>query len=116
MSEIYEGIQKLKEFEADIISRALEDDDFRKRLLDDPKKLIEQESGKPLPEALKIRVIEEEMNSLTLVLPRAPKAAGEEGELSEEALEKVAGGAGAAFVVTTVTQFGIVAEFVSSKK
>ena len=103
--EVQDALLQWKEREAKIIAKALEDDEFRKALIDQPKAALEKLRGKPLPEGLNVRVLEEEANSLTIVLPQKPAAAGEAGELSDEALEKVAGGG---FIVGGV--WGVIAE------
>jgi Nitrile hydratase, alpha chain len=75
-----------------LVQRSLEDEDFRQRLLDDPTAAVEQELGSPLPEGVEVRVVEESPQTIYLVLPSA-SAVGEGGELSDEELEAVAGGA-----------------------
>ena len=90
---LQEAIKKKKEFEANLITKALEDDNFRKAFLEDPKKVLEQETGQKIPDGIEIKVIEEAPNSLTFVLPRKPAAAKASDELSDESLDKVAGGA-----------------------
>jgi hypothetical protein len=81
------------EMERRLIQRSMEDEDFRQRLLDDPKGTLEQEMGDRLPEDVEVRVVEETAESIYLVLPSASPLVGEGGELSDEALESVAGGA-----------------------
>ena len=90
--DLKEAVRKRKEFEADLITKAMEDDDFRKELLVSPQEVIEKETGKKIPEGLKVKVIEEEPNSVTIVLPRKPSEAETTEELSDDNLEKVAGG------------------------
>ena len=79
------------EMERKLLQRSMEDEDFRRRLLDDPKGTVEQELGRRLPEGVEVRVVEESTDTIYLVLPSA-SAVGE-GDLSDEALEAVAGGA-----------------------
>jgi hypothetical protein len=93
MSKIQQAVQKMKEFETQIITKALEDDSFRTKLFENPREVLAQEAGKEVPEGLKINIIEEEAGSVTIVIPRKISKTGADGELSEEALEKVAGGA-----------------------
>ena len=93
MSDVQTVVGKLKDFEAKIVTKSLEDDEFRKKLLDDPKGAIAAEAGKTLPESLVVKVREEEPNTLTIILPQKAMGATAEGELSDDALEKVAGGA-----------------------
>jgi hypothetical protein len=47
------------EMERKLIQRSLQDEDFRQRLLDDPKGTLEQELGTRLPEGFRVRVVEE---------------------------------------------------------
>ena len=91
MSEAAAGGEGRAEMERRLIQRSLEDETFRQRLLDDPKGTIEQELGSRLAESVEVRVVEESADTLYLVLPSA-SVVGEGGELSDEALESVAGG------------------------
>jgi Nitrile hydratase, alpha chain len=79
------------EVERRLVQRSLQDEDFRQRLLDDPKGTLEQEVGGRLPESIEVRVVEESADTIYLVLPSA-SAVGEGGEISDEDLEEVAGG------------------------
>ena len=79
------------EMERRLIQRSLEDEDFRQRLLDDPKGTLEQELGDRLPEGIEVRVVEESAQTIYLVLPSASPT-GQGGELSDQDLEEVAGG------------------------
>ncbi len=109
MGKIGDAIKNLKAFEAKVVAKALEDDEFRKKLLDNPKATLTEAAGKDLPEGIVVRVQEEEANSLTIMLPRKPAAASAEGELSDEALEKAAGGIGGIVAVTVITEVGVAA-------
>ena len=90
--DLKEAVMKKKEFEAKLITKALEDEDFRNELLSNPKAVIEKESGQTIPEGVEIKIVEEAPNTVTIVLPRKPAAADASGELSDESLEKVSGG------------------------
>jgi hypothetical protein len=79
------------EIERRLIDRSLQDEEFRQRLLAEPKGTMEQELGGRLPEGVEVRVVEESAETIYLVLPSASPI-GEGGELSDEALESVAGG------------------------
>jgi hypothetical protein len=78
-----------KEFETEIITKAWKDKQFKQELLSNPKAVYERELNQKLPDSLQIRVVEEDSNTIYLVLPKAPEATE---ELSEEALEAIAGG------------------------
>jgi hypothetical protein len=81
------------EMERTIVQRSIEDEDFRQRLLADPKGALEQELGTRLREDLKVRVVEETAETTYLVLPMvSPLGAEEGGELSDQELDAVSGG------------------------
>ena len=80
------------EIERTLVQRSMEDEDFRKRLLDDLKAAVEQELGTRLPEGVQVRAGKETADTIYLVLPFSSPVGGEGGELSDEALESVAGG------------------------
>jgi hypothetical protein len=80
----------LEKLEENIISNAKKSTEYRKRLLDDPKGLIEGQIGQPLPSEFKVTVLQETPTQAYIVLPyEAPKSGS---ELSDEDLESVAGG------------------------
>lgn len=91
MSINYEKLQQK------LIMKAWKDEKFRNRLLKNSKATIEafiKEETKgegQIPPNIKFRVIEEEANTITFVLPRSP---AEAGDLSETELEAISGGAG----------------------
>ena len=90
--DLLEGLQKRSEFENKLVVKAYEDEAFRQELIANPKKIYEQELGTNIPDSLTIQVLEEQPNTVYMVLPRKAEEAGAEGELSDEALEAVAGG------------------------
>ena len=76
-----------------LIQRSTKDDDFRQKLLADPRGTLEQELGTRLPEGVEVRAVEESADTIYLVLPSASTVGGEAGsELSDRELEAVAGG------------------------
>ena len=79
------------EVERTLAQRSMEDEDFRQRLLDDPKGAVEQELGSRLPEGVEVRAVEESAQIIYLVLPSASPL-GQGGELSDQELDEVAGG------------------------
>ncbi len=80
--------------EEQIIEKAMKDESFRKELLEDPKMILELETGIKLTEALNIRVLQEDRNNVYLVLPPFRGDAAED-ELTEAEVATVAGGGGA---------------------
>jgi Nitrile hydratase, alpha chain len=91
MTEATGGGGNRAEMERRLIDRSLEDEEFRQRLLDDPKGAIEQELGSRLPESIEVRVVEESADTIYLVLPSASPL-GQGSELSDQELDAVAGG------------------------
>jgi len=70
-----------------LIAKAWSDEAFKKRLLADPKAAM-KEVGMDAPEGVEIEVVESTQEKAYLVIPPKPV-----GELSDEDLDKVAGGA-----------------------
>jgi hypothetical protein len=79
------------EIERRLVQKSLEDEEFRQRLLDDPKGTAEQELETRLSEDVEVRVVEESADTIYLVLPFTP-AVGDGGELSDQDLAAVSGG------------------------
>jgi hypothetical protein len=92
MADAAGGSSRRAELERKLIQRSLEDEEFRRRLLDDPKGAVEQEIGTRLPQEIKIRVVEESPDTIYLVLPSSSPLGGEGEELSDRELDAVAGG------------------------
>jgi hypothetical protein len=90
VTEAAAGGDARAEVERRIIQRSLEDESFRRRLLEDPNAAVEEELGTRLPEGIRVRVVEESAHTIYLVLPSSSPLGG--GELSEQELEGVAGG------------------------
>ena len=80
-----------KENEAHLIDRAWNDDEFRRSLLASPIETIQNELGVEVPEGVDIHVVEESSSTLFLVIPVNPFVE-DDGELTDEELEAVAGG------------------------
>ncbi len=70
------------------IARAWTDDAYRAKLLNEPHAAL-AEVGIEVPAGVTIKVVENTADTLHVVLPMAPEGAA---ELSDEALEKAAGG------------------------
>jgi hypothetical protein len=78
-----------RDLEVALIEKCWKDPEFKKQVLADPKGMLERHIGKKLPGDLKIFVHEENAEALHFSLPPTPTNAT---ELSDEDLEKVAGG------------------------
>jgi hypothetical protein len=59
---------KRQQLESHLTARAAEDPDFRERLLENPKRVIEAEIGLRFPDGLSVAVHEEKLNQLHVVL------------------------------------------------
>ncbi len=55
--------------ESRVVRRAWADESYRQRLLDDPKTALAEEIGVPLPDRLRVRVVEEQSDLMYIVLP-----------------------------------------------
>ncbi len=81
------SMEERKEY-AKIIGKAWVDEEFKKRLLTDPVSVL-KENGIEVPQGMTVKFVEGKENEILVPLPpRPPEAA----ELSDEDLEKVAGG------------------------
>jgi hypothetical protein len=73
-----------------VIARAMKDPAFRRALLNNPRAVLTQEYNFQFPEGVAVRVLEEQPNTFTLVLPAAEATLL---ELSDAELDAVSGGA-----------------------
>lgn len=85
-----------------LLSKASEDDAFREALIKDPKGTLQTCLGTSLPEDLTINVVTSKANELTLVIP--PKLTD---ELSDDALDAVAGGSKGSNIFFSFYTFGV---------
>ena len=104
-----ERIKTREEALAPVVAKAWKDEKFRKELITNPKSVISKEFGVNLPDNVNVKVVEEDAKNLYMILPMNPKI---EGELSDEQLEAVAGGAcmvlgGIAIGVTIMAGTGV---------
>ncbi len=84
--------QNRQQLEALMVEKVMKDDRFRKRLLENPREAVEQETGMNLPVAVKLHVVEEKPDEVFLVLPAIRVGPGGDQELTEAELSNVAGG------------------------
>ena len=77
-----------KETEVKIATKSLENLEYRKQLIANPKAVLSQELGQQIPNDITVEVLEETDKKIYLVIP--PTVVDE--ELSEKQLEAVAGG------------------------
>ncbi|MEO7236960.1 MAG: NHLP leader peptide family RiPP precursor [Lapillicoccus sp.] len=84
------------EVEDRLTSRAVNDPEFRRQLVDDPHTAVRDELGVSLPSEIRITVLEETADHLYLVIPqehvRATSDWSDRDELSDAELGSVAGG------------------------
>jgi len=83
--------QQRAKLEQMLIEKAMKDESFRKQLLENPREIVEQETGMKLPAGIDIRVLEEKPDQVFLVLPPVRNTESSE-ELTEAELSNVAGG------------------------
>ena len=88
-----------RDLEALIVQRAWKDDAFRTEFLDDPKATIEKYSGQKIPDQFKVIALAEDDKTIHFVIPAKPATSD---ELSDEDLEKVAGGLDVTFALLIV--------------
>ncbi|WGV26496.1 NHLP leader peptide family RiPP precursor [Halotia branconii] len=90
---ISQSINTRFELEQKLIQQSWEDESFKQELLTNPKTVFARELGQQLPKDIEIEVLQETDNKVYLVLPTNPISdIKSEVELTEEALESVAGG------------------------
>ena len=94
-----------RDLETRLVEKAWKDPDFRKDIVKDPKGMLEKQTGQKLPEQLKIFVYEEDANTLHFSIPSPPSNLN---ELSDEDLEKVAGGTDIVVVFTAIAALSAV--------
>ena len=78
-----------RDLETRLIEKAWKDPGFRENIIRDPKSMLESHTGQKLPQQFKIYVHQEDANTLHFSIPPAPSNVT---ELSDQDLEKVAGG------------------------
>ena len=78
-----------RDLETRLIEKCWKDPEFQKEVVSDPKGTFERHFGQKLPETLKVHIHEENANTLHFASPLAPQNLN---ELSDEELERVAGG------------------------
>lgn len=83
-------LKQRQELEAQFIAKAWESENFKQELISNPKAIFAKVLGSPLPENVQIEVLEENSITYYLVIPNKPEVVE---ELSDEALDAVAGGA-----------------------
>ncbi len=84
-------IEERKEY-AKVIAQAWVDEEFKAKLLADPATVL-AENGIEIPEGMTVKFVEGQENEILVHLPPRPP---DSAELSDEDLEKIAGGTGVA--------------------
>jgi|SRR5882724_1964134 len=87
------------DIETALIKKCWHDPEFRKEVVADPKGVWEKAIGQKLPDNLKIFIHEEDGDTFHLSIPPTPK---DVNELSDEELERVAGGTEIALFATLI--------------
>jgi hypothetical protein len=73
-----------------LIEKAMKDEDFRRELIEFPNETIEKEFGFKMPELVHVKVLEENANTVYIVLPTSQQEF--ETELTDNDLQRIAGG------------------------
>jgi hypothetical protein len=97
-----------------LIEKCWKDPEFRTQVIADPKNVYEKATGNKLPENINIVIHEEDANTIHFSIPPAPEHLT---ELSDEDLERVAGGTevvGSISLVMTLVTTTVVASGAAS--
>lgn len=78
-----------RDLETALIEKCWKDPEFKREVVKDPKGMVEHHTGRKLPAQVKIFIHEEDANTLHFSIPPAPSNVT---ELSDDDLERVAGG------------------------
>jgi len=104
-----------RDLETALIEKCWKDPEFKKQVISDPKGMLERHTGQKLPAPIKIFIHEEDANTLHFSIPSAPSNLS---ELSDDELERVAGGTDVTvtFVVLSgILTAGVTAEAAATK-
>jgi hypothetical protein len=104
-----------RDLETALIEKCWKDAEFKKAVLSDPKAMLERHIGKQLPVSMNIYIHEEDANTLHFSIPPAPSNLS---ELSDDDLEKVAGGTDISITVMVLSGIvgaGVTAEAAATK-
>jgi|ERR1700722_7996311 hypothetical protein len=89
-----------RDLETALIEKCWKDPEFKKQIVSDPKGMLERHTGQRLPPDVKIFIHQEDANTVHFSIPLPPANVT---ELSDEDLERVAGGTDV--VVTVAVSF-----------
>jgi hypothetical protein len=78
-----------EDVQARVIARAMQDPEYKQRLMDDPRGVLAEALGVPIPDFVDVTVHEDSLTDVHLVIPSPPVDA-----LSDADLELVSGGSG----------------------
>lgn len=95
-----------RDLQTRLIEKAWKEPTFKTEVLANPKGMLEKYLGRKLPEDLKVVVHEEDANTLHFAIPLPPSNVA---ELSDNDLEKVAGGTDVAIASLIATAAGALA-------
>jgi hypothetical protein len=96
-----------RDLETALIEKCWKDPEFKKTVLSDPKSMLERHIGQKLPAPLKVFIHEENADTLHFSIPPTPSNLT---ELSDDELEKVAGGiTPTVVVILSIAATGLVA-------
>ncbi len=81
--------QAIRDYELDIILRAWKDEDFRQRLIKDPKTAIAADFNLKIPDDLEISVREEDDHKIHLIVPAKPSNIAANKMSEDDLLHKI---------------------------
>jgi Nitrile hydratase, alpha chain len=96
---------------AALIEKCWKDPEFKTQIIADPKGMYEKHTGRKMPDNFKLIIHEEDANTLHFSIPQAPSATT---ELSDEELERVAGGSEVIIVLLTLVGASVAASVYAS--
>lgn len=93
--DLIRQVRQRKKVEEELVLSALQDDNFREELLQNPQTVLQEQYGLSVPDKVDVKIVEEDEDQIVLVLPSDGKTSLEtDEEISLEGLEQVAGGGG----------------------
>jgi hypothetical protein len=79
------------EAEAQLVSRAWKDAEFRALLLENPRAAIAEELGIVVPDGISVSILQEDIGHVYIVLPPGPEGGVGGFELTDDTLEEIVG-------------------------
>ena len=95
--------EELEQLYQQVNAKAIENEEFRKELLADPKAILEREAGRKLPDDFNLKIVESDSGyAASYIVPDFVQGELDAQELGADALGKVSGGNTPIFVIVSV--------------